>query len=36
MKRALKKFGQFVNEERYWILGAIAPIAVIELVRVIW
>lgn len=36
MKQALKKFAQFVKEEKYWILGAIALIVVIELVRAIW
>lgn len=35
MKKALKKFVQFVKEEKYWILGAIAPIVVIELVKAI-
>lgn len=36
MKKALKNFGQFVWAEKYWILGAIAPIVIIEFVRAIW
>lgn len=36
MKQALKKFVQFVKEEKYWIIAAFGIIAVIELVRAIW